>query len=120
VNVGGTFLVTVNSVKTSKGGEFDQPKAGDTYLIIDTSIKNTSSKEQDLSSLLQFTLKDSTGQKYDQTFISGATAPDGKLEPGDIVRGQLAYEVPTSQHAFTLAFEADIISSGQTLWDLKV
>lgn len=83
-------------------------------------LKNTSSKEQDLSSILQFTLKDSTGQKYDETVVSNATPPDGKLAAGDTVRGQLAYEVPASMHDFTLAFEADITSSGQTIWDLHV
>ena len=120
VKVGDTYVVTVNSVKTSNGDDFSKPKSGNTFLIVDVSIKNVSSKEQNLSSLLQFTLKDSSGQKYDETFTSGATAPDGKLAAGDVVKGQIPYEVPTAQHSFTLAFEADIISSGQTMWDLKV
>lgn len=110
----------MNSVKTSNGDDVSTPKSGNTFLIVDVSIKNVSSKEQDLSSLLQFTLKDSSGQKYDETFISGATAPDGKLAAGDVVKGQIPYEVPTAQHSFTLAFEADITSSGQTVWDLKI
>lgn len=120
VKVGDTYVVTVNSVKTSKGDDFSTPKSGNTFLIVDVSIKNVSSKEQDLSSLLQFTLKDGTGQKYDETILTGATAPDGKLAAGDVVKGQIPYEVPTAQHSFTLAFEADIISSGQTIWDLKI
>lgn len=120
VNVGNTYTVTVNSVKTSAGDDVFQPKTGNTFLIVDVTLKNTSSKEQDLSSILQFTLKDSTGQKYDETVVSNATPPDGKLAAGDTVRGQLAYEVPASMHDFTLAFEADITSSGQTIWDLHV
>jgi hypothetical protein len=120
VKVGDADIVTVNSVKTSSGDEFDQPQAGNVYLIVDVTIKNISSQEQDISTILQFTLKDSTGQKYDQTIVSNATSPDGKLEPGDQVRGQLAYEVPQTQKSFTLAFEADFISSGQTIWDLSV
>lgn len=120
VNVGNTYTVTVNSVKTSAGDDITQPKAGNTFLIVDVTLKNTSSTEQNLSSLLQFTLKDSTGQKYDETIVTGATSPDGKLAAGDVLRGQLAYEVPSSMHDFTLAFEADITSSGQTIWDLHV
>ncbi|MGZ3600504.1 MAG: DUF4352 domain-containing protein [Ktedonobacterales bacterium] len=120
VKVGDTYVVTVNSVKTSNGDDFSKPKSGNTFLVVDISIKNVSSKEQDLSSILQFTLKDSTGQKYEETILSGATAPDGKLAAGDVVKGQIPYEVPTAQHSFTLAFEADIISSGQTIWDLKI
>lgn len=120
VKVGDTYVVTVNSVTTSNGDDFMKPKSGNTFLIVDVSIKNVSSKEQNLSSLLQFTLKDSSGQKYDETFVTGATAPDGKLAAGDVVKGQIPYEVSASQHSFTLAFEADIISSGQTIWDLKI
>lgn len=120
VKVGDTYIVTVNSVKTSKGDDILQPKAGNVYLIVDVTVKNVSSKEQDLSSLLQFTLKDATGQKYDETIVTNATPPDGKIEAGDQLRGQLAYEVPEAQKSFTLAFEADIISGGQTIWDLKV
>lgn len=119
VKVGDTYVVTVNSVKTSEGDDVFQPKSGNVFLIVDVTVKNVSSKEQDLSSILQFTLKDATGQKYDETIVSNATAPDGKVEAGDQVRGQLAYEVPAAQKSFTLAFEADIISGGQTIWDLS-
>lgn len=120
VKVGDTYVVTVNAVKTSQGDAFIQPKSDNTYLIMDVSLKNVSSQEQHVSSLLMFTLKDATGQKYTETFVSGATPPDGKLAAGDTLRGQLAYEVPQKQHNFTLAFEADILSSGQTIWDLSV
>lgn len=119
VKVGDTYVVTVNSVKTSNGDDISQPKSGNTFLVLDVTIKNTSSKEQDFSSDLQFTLKDATGQKYDQTILSGATPPDGKIAAGDLLRGQMAFEVPKSQQKFTLAFEADIISGGQTIWDIN-
>ena len=120
VKVGDTYIVTVNSVTTNKGDDISQPKAGNTFLVVDVTIKNTSSKEQNVSSLLQFTLKDTTGQKYDETIISGATPPDGKLAAGDVVKGQIPYEVPLAQHSYILAFQADIVSSGQTTWTLSI
>ena len=119
VKVGDTYVVTVNSVKTSQGDDVSQPKSGNTFLIVDVTLKNVSNKEQNISSLLMFTLKDATGQQYTETIVDGTTTPDGKLEAGDVLRGQLAYEVPKSQHSFTLAFQADITSSGQTIWDLS-
>jgi hypothetical protein len=70
--------------------------------------------------LLLFTLKDSTGQKYDESLSAGVTTPDGTLTAGDVLRGQIAYEVPTSMHSFTLDFQADFTSSGATIWDLSV
>ncbi|HEX6543612.1 MAG TPA: DUF4352 domain-containing protein [Ktedonobacterales bacterium] len=120
VKVGDTFIVTINSFKTSPGDEFDKPKSGNVFVVVDLSIKNVSKDEQNISSLLQFTLKDSTGQKYTETILSNATPPDGKLAAGDVIKGQIAYEVPKAQHDFTFAFEADIISSGQVIWDLHI
>ena len=120
VKVGDTFIATVNSFKTNPGDDIFKPKSGNKFVVVDVTLKNVGSKEQDISSLLQFTLKDATGQKYDETIISNVTPPDGKLAAGDIIKGQIAYEVAASQHDFTFAFEADIISSGQTVWDLHV
>ncbi len=114
------FTVTVNSVKTSTGDDFFKPDAGNTFVVVDVTIKNTSSKEQEVSSLLQFSLKDSTGQQYSETITTEGTPPDGKIEAGDQLKGQITYEVPKSQHDFALAFEADILSEGQTIWDLHV
>ena len=120
VKVGDTWQVTVNSVKTSKGEQFLTPTAGNIYLIVDVTLKNTSGQEQTISSALNFSLQDSTGQKYTETLLTSATPPDGKVEAGSLLRGQLVYEVPTSQKAFTFNFEADIVAGGQTVWDLHV
>jgi hypothetical protein len=120
VKVGNTWVITINSVKTNQGDDVFQPKSGNTFPIVDVTAKNISSQEQDLSTILSFTLKDSTGQKYEETVVDNATAPDGKVAAGDQVRGQLAYEVPASMKAFTLAFEADILNGGQTIWNLGI
>lgn len=119
VNVGNTYQVTVNSFKTNGGDDVFQPKSGDEYVIVDVTIKNISSQEQDVSSELNFNFNDATGQKYSETIVDNATPPDGKVEAGALLRGQLAYEVPTSQHQFNLAFQSDAFSSGETLWDLS-
>lgn len=121
VKVGSTWVVTVNSAQPHGATDMDQPKSGDTYLVIDASFKNVSSTEQDLSTLLQLSLKDATGQKYDETITTFAKQPpDGKVAAGDIVRGQVVYEAPSAQKAFTLAFQSDIVSSGQVIWDIKL
>ncbi len=121
VKVGDTWVVTVNSASLHGATDIDQPKAGDTYLVLDVTFKNVSSQEQDLSSLLQLSLKDSTGQTYDETVTSFAKgSPDGKVAAGDLLRGQVVYEVPKAQKSFTFAFEADVTSGGQTIWDINV
>jgi F0F1-type ATP synthase membrane subunit c/vacuolar-type H+-ATPase subunit K len=120
VKVGDTFVVTVNSVKTSKGDQFIKPKSGNTFLVVDVTIKNASKSEQNISSLLNFEIKDSAGQKYTETILSDVTPPDGKIEAGGLLKGQMPYEVSSSQHDFVFSFQADITSSGQTIWDLHV
>lgn len=121
VKVGSTWVVTINSVQTHGPTEMDQPKSGDTYLVVDATFKNVSSSEQNLSTLLQLSLKDATGQKYDETITTFAkSSPDGKVAAGDVARGDVVYEVPSAQKSFTLAFESDIVSSGQVVWDVNV
>lgn len=120
VKVGDTYVVTVNSVKTSQGDDITQPKSGNTFLIVDVTIKNVSNQSQDISSELNFDLKDSTGQKYTETIVDNETPPDGTVQSGDLLRGQLSYEVPTSQKSFEFGFQADITSSGETLWNLSI
>src|SRR5438045_4999491 len=120
VTVGDTWQVTVNSAKTSEGDQFITPTADHHYLILDVTLKNISSQEQNVSSALNFSLQDSTGQKYTEPILPSQTPPDGKVEAGSLLRGQLSYEVPTSEKTFTFSFQANVISGGQTIWDIKV
>lgn len=120
VKVGDTYIVTVNSVKTSSGSSYFKPKSGDTFVVVDVTVKNVSKDEQTISSVLNFGFKDATGQDYDEAISNIGKPPDGKVEPGSLLRGQLTYEVPKTQKAFAFSFEGDIISGGQTIWDLSV
>lgn len=120
VKAGDLFLITINSVKTSAGGNYDYPKAGNVFMVIDMTITNISSQQQTVSTALQMILKDATGQKYDDTFVSGYNDPGGDLAPSDKVKGQMVYEVPKTQHTFTFIFEPDPFGSGQVFWDLTI
>lgn len=118
VKVGDTWQLNINSVKSSPGQDFSTPKSGNVFLLIDVTLKNLSSQEQNVSSLLMFHLKDDTGQTYTEAITGFTTSPNGKLEAGGLLRGTIAYEVPAAQKAFTLAFEASLIDSGQTIFDI--
>ncbi len=120
VKVGDTWQVTVNSIKTSQGSEFTKPKTGNIFLVVDVTLKNISPSEQQAYSA-QFTLRDATGQEYNETFFdSQYVPPNGKVEAGSPLRGQISYEVPTSQKHFTLAFVASFGAPGQTIWDITI
>jgi len=121
VTVGTNWQVTVNNVKTSTGDDVTQPKAGNTFFEVSVTLKNISSQEQNVSSLIFWSLKDNTGQKYDETIVTSApSSPDGKVAAGDKLTGTLAYEVPLAQKQFELAFTPDLTSSGQTIWNLQI
>ena len=119
VQAGPNYLVTVNSVKTSTGDDISQPKTGNIYIVIDVTVKNTSTSPQDVSSFINFELQDSTGQKYNTAFTDIGTPPDQTgLQPGKLIRGQLVYEVPASIHQFTFSY-VDFLGNGTlATWDL--
>lgn len=121
VQVGNIFNIEIVSVKTSTGSQIFQPKSGDVYLVFLIKMKNISSQEQAVSSLLDFTLLDINGQKYTETIDPDAGATiDGKIEPGSLLQGSIVYDVPASMKNFTLAFEAVLILPGQVIWNINV
>jgi major membrane immunogen (membrane-anchored lipoprotein) len=115
----GFWVVTINSIKTSTGDDFDQPKG--IYLIIDASYQNTDNQSHTISSLIQFTLQDSTGQKYDTAIaaLDGVTQPDGDVQPGKTTRGQTVYDVPKNIKSFEFTFE-EPFSNSAAIWDLTL
>jgi|SRR5580765_3126394 len=121
VKVGTDWQAVVNSAKTDSGGQYSALKSGDVYLVVDISLTNLSSQEQTVSSLIDFTLQDSTGQKYNESIDPNAGASlDGKVAAGSPLRGVIAFEVPSAQKSYQLHYSPDIVSSGQTTWDLSV
>ena len=116
------WQVVVNGAKTSHGGEFDTPQhAGDIYLEIDASVTNQTGQNQTFSSLLSFTLKDSTGQKYDQSFVSDAPSPpDGNVQSNGKLRGTLVYEIPPTMKTFELDFSPSLESNDLAVRNITV
>jgi hypothetical protein len=117
----GNWMVTINKVSTSTGDQADVPHG--IYLIIDASFQNTSSAGHSISSLIQFTLTDSTGQKYNPTIVGmpGIVVPDtNNVLPGKTVRGQTTYDVPTSQKSFEFVFTDVIAGGASAAWDFSV
>jgi len=119
VVVNADWTVTLNKVSTSTGTEFDTPKAGNIFLVVNVTLQSTSGSTQNASSLGQWSLKDSTGQTYNQDITFGG-APDGTVAAGGKIRGSIAYEVPKSQHSFILQFVPDIGSTDLAEWNVKI
>jgi hypothetical protein len=116
----GSWVVTINSVKTSAGSSFDKPQNGQ-YLILDITFKNTDSTTHTISSIIEFQFQDSTGQKYNGqiTALQGVTPPDGDVQAGSQTRGQVVYDVPKSEHHFTFTFTPDF-GDNAAIWDISI
>lgn len=105
LQAGPNWLMTITRVHTTTISDFP-PKAGQTYLEISITLKNVSPNTQFVSSMLEFTLTDSSGKQYTESVNDTYTrqAVDGHLTIGQTLAGQVAYEVPQSQHQFVLMF----------------
>ena len=122
VSVANTWQITVLSAKTSAGSQFNTPqKAGDLFMLITVSAKNISGQSQTMSSIGQWNLQDSTGQKYNIGIDTDAGAGlDGPVANGMPIKGALVYEVPKTVKSFTLSFQNDITSRDQTFLTIAV
>jgi Domain of unknown function (DUF4352) len=125
-NVGDTaantlWSVTVNSVKEVTTGPSAQPSAGNIFLVVDVTTQNLSSSPRPVSSEVSFTLKDTTGQVYEEKFTGIGVPPDNtSLQPNDKLRGQLSYEVPKNQHNFTFQFHGSMLDGNTATWAITI
>lgn len=92
------LIITLNEVRKEKGGEFDEAKNGE-FLVFNVSVLNNTNAEFNISSLLNFELKDSDGYPYSPTLLLEGTksSVDGEVSPGDTLRGEIAYDAPDSK-----------------------
>ncbi len=118
--IGDTWVVTVNSVAASPGNATDKPKAGTTFVVIDVSLRNISSQPQQVSSLLEFRLADSTGALYTEMVTSFGAPPNGTVNSAGATRGRLVFETPVTQHDFVFSFEPQLANAVKALWDVTV
>jgi hypothetical protein len=115
------WSVTVNSVKEVTSGPYAQSGAGMIFLVVDVTSQNLSSSPQLVSSEVSFTLKDTTGQVYNEKITGIGVPPDNtSLQPNDKLRGQISYEVPKNLHDFTFQFQGSLLSGNAANWALTI
>lgn len=113
----GTTNITVNEIQYPAGDEFNQPNTGFKFLVVDITIENTAATAISVSTLMQMSVKDSSGQKYDVDLMastaSGGSSPDGEISPGEKLRGQVGFQVPENATNLVFVFDADVWGSGK-------
>ena len=113
----GDLGLTVHGVTFPAGDEFSQPNEGNRFVVVDVAVENRTDTTQNISSLLQMELKDATGQTYDVDLMapvaSGGSSPDGELAPGETLRGQVGFQVPSDATGLVFVFDGDIFGAGK-------
>lgn len=119
----GTISLIVNGIKEIPGNDFAKPEEGKKFLVVDVTVENKSDKTEAISTLLQMSLKDSSGQKYDIDLMaqtaSGGTSVDGELAAGEKVRGDVGFQVPADATGLHFEFDASVFGSGKALVALQ-
>jgi uncharacterized protein DUF4352 len=123
LQAGPNWVATVTKVHASTTSDYP-PKAGQTYLEINITLKNVSPNTQFVSSMIEFTLADNNGAQYHESVNDTYTrqAVDGHLSIGQTLTGQVAYEVPQTQHQFLLVFHYGLPdgSSAAVAWNITM
>lgn len=113
----GNLTLTVNEVTNPPGDSFNRPNEGHKFVVVDVTIQNQGSEAVSVSSMLQMSLKDDTGQGYDldltASIASGGTTPDGEIAPGETIRGQVGFQVPEDATGLVFVFDADVWGFGK-------
>lgn len=124
VKVGDAWDVTVLSAKADPGSSTFQPKNGMQYFVLNTAMKNLTTKNHTVSSIIQFTLRSDDGTKYNNALYTpdGTTAIDGNVDGGQPAKGIISYEVPTNVKSFHLTFESNPFdaNSGRATWNITI
>ena len=118
----GDLHVTVNGVKASLGDNFWAPEEGNYFIYVDVTFRNEGNQPEVVSTLLQMEIRDAEGRSYNIDF-SAASANDGSLldgeiAPGGTLRGEVGYQLPTSETELTWRFSGDLLRLGQVIVSL--
>lgn len=106
-------ILIVNSIEKSLGSEWDKPKDGNEFIIVNVTIKNGGSSEISYNPY-DFTMQNSKGQITDQAFttINTDTAlSSGQLVAGGEVSGTIVFEQPINDSELILKYKSNMFSS---------
>jgi hypothetical protein len=118
--VSATWNVSVANARATTGDSVASSALapGSTYLVVDVTVQNVTNSAHDFAGYIDFTAKDGNGAIYKTTYFPGATPPDGTIGANASLSGSIAFQVPASQHTFTLIYNDAIYGTQQ--WTLNV
>jgi hypothetical protein len=114
----GDAEVTVNGVRESLGEGSLTPTAGNKWLIVEVSARNTGDDSYTLSSMLQCRLRDSVGNDYPVAIGAPTTVSfDGMIAAGGVIEGEVPFEVPSTAGGLVFIF-GQVFGTSRASWTL--
>lgn len=107
----GTLSFIINGVTSPEGTYFFKPEQGNKFLAVDITIENKGQNLDHISSMMGMSLKDASGREYRwdlmATGASGDPLKDGKLAPGEKMRGQVGFQIPANVTGLVFVFDSN-------------
>ena len=99
------------------GGDLNPPDNGKKYVVVDLILANQGDRSFNSSPAFQMSLKAPSGQKFNPNgkanLASGSNLPNGEVNPGEIIRGKVGFQVPEELTDFTFVYEANLLGKGE-------
>ncbi|MDY6877984.1 MAG: hypothetical protein SWK90_17515 [Chloroflexota bacterium] len=87
-------------------------------LVADFTIENHGGSDLDISSMMSFSAKKEDGTLLDQEiFDCGTSSLDGKVLPGDRLRGSICWSEASPDSGIRIYYEASMFGEGAIVWD---
>lgn len=122
VTVGKNWQITILKVRTAPGKYAIPSKNTDQWLVFSVKMVNISNQTEEAIGAGGFQLRDADGTPMG---VAGFTiddevkpAPQGTVEAGSPISGDLVYEVPKASKTFQLLFMQYSYVNGLTTWDI--
>jgi hypothetical protein len=89
-----------------------------TVLVANFSVENIGDSDVDMSSMLSFSAKRNDGTKLEQEYFDcGTSQLDGKVLPGDRLRGSVCWSGAKEDEGIKIYYEADLFGEGADVWE---
>lgn len=106
--------ITVNKVTKSQGSEFNRPKSGYEFVVVEVTIKNSGTSTISYDPF-DFSMQNSQGNITSTSFstVDDDWLQSGQLASGGTVTGTISFEEPVNDSELTLIYQGSLWSSSQ-------
>ena len=89
-----------------------------TVLVADFTVENLGDSDVDMSSMLSFSAKKNDGTLLEQEYFDcGTSSLDGKVLPGDRLRGNICWAGANAEDGIKVYYEANLFGEGAIVWE---